>query len=204
MGTFLFPLLKGCFTGAGLIVAIGAQNAFVLKQGLMKNQVFATALFCAIVDALLIALGVGGLGAIFTSNIMLLSLAKWGGAAFLFWYGFKAFRSCFKSSQGLEIAKGPDRPSLKESLLILAGVSFLNPHVYLDTVVLLGSIGAQFEGSQRPFFAMGAMFASMAWFFGLCYGARLLAPFFENQKSWKILDFCIGSIMWAIAASLLL
>lgn len=196
-----YPLLQGCITGAGLIIAIGAQNAFVLKQGLLKNQVFVTALFCALADALLIALGVGGVGRILASNYELLFIAKWGGAAFLLWYGYRSFRSVFRS-KNLK-ASGSDTPNLKETLLTLAALTFLNPHVYLDTVVLLGSIGAQFPSDERPFFAIGAMIASFVWFFGLCYGARLLAPLFEKPVAWKILDFGVGCVMWAIAISLL-
>ncbi len=202
MGAFYLPLLKGCLTGAGLIIAIGAQNAFVLKQGLMKNRVFLTALFCALVDILLIALGAMGLGAFITSHTALLAVAKWGGAGFLFWYGLRSFRSVF-SNQTLECVGEMRPPSLKETIVTLAAISFLNPHVYLDTVVLLGTIGAQFEASQRPLFAYGAMLASLFWFFGLCYGARLLRPFFENPKSWKLLEFAIGCIMWFIAITLL-
>jgi L-lysine exporter family protein LysE/ArgO len=198
------PVLKGCFTTAGLIIAIGAQNAFVLKQGLMRNQVFATALFCSVADALLILLGVGGFGALMTSNQFLLFIAKWGGASFLFWYGFKAFRSIFHAqSLDAQDAKGPFRPTLKETAVTLTAVTFLNPHVYLDTVVLLGSIGSQYETQERPLFALGAILASLFWFFGLCYGARLLAPVFKKQVSWKVLDFFVGCTMWYIAFSLL-
>ena len=204
MASVSFPLIDGFLTGAGLIVAIGAQNAFVLKQGLKKNHVFATALFCAVADALLIALGVGGLGEILTSNRVLLAIAKWGGAAFLYWYGFRAFRSMFRSeSLQAQSAHEPASHSLKKTFLTLAALTFLNPHVYLDTVVLLGSIGAQFEGGERPFFALGAMLASLTWFFGLCYGAQFLAPFLKNKNSWKAIDLIVGCIMWAIASSLL-
>jgi L-lysine exporter family protein LysE/ArgO len=203
MSSLLFPILKGCLTGGSLIVAIGAQNAFVLKQGLMRNQVFATALFCVVVDGCLIALGVGGLGEIFTMNQVFLTLAKWAGALFLTWYGYRSFRSVFQPKT-LTVDLDLERPSLKKSLAILAAVSFLNPHVYLDTVVLLGSIGSQFEREQRPLFATGAILASCIWFFGLCFGARFLAPFFQKQTSWKVLDGAIGCLMWALAASLLL
>jgi L-lysine exporter family protein LysE/ArgO len=197
MENFYLPLLKGFFTGAGLIIAIGAQNAFVLKQGLKKNHVFATALFCSVADALLIGLGVGGLGEVLTSSPTLLFVAKWGGAAFLFWYGFRAFRSIFrKESLQAQNVHEPSSHSLKKLLL--------NPHVYLDTVVLLGSIGSQFEASMRPFFAIGAIIASFIWFFTLCYGSRLLAPLLKNQNSWKVIDFFVGCVMWWIAISLLL
>jgi L-lysine exporter family protein LysE/ArgO len=205
MENYHIPLLQGCVTSAGLIIAIGAQNAFVIKQGLMKNQVFITALFCALVDSSLIAVGVGGLGEFLTSNQILLQISNWGGAAFLFWYGFRAFRSSFRS-QNLTFGNLNDleKPSLKETLITLSIICFLNPHVYLDTVVLLGSIGSQLTPLERPFFAVGAMISSFIWFFGVCYGARLLAPIFEKPIAWKILDFIIGCIMWGIGLSLLL
>lgn len=202
--SYFFPFLEGCGTGAGLIIAIGAQNAFVLKQGILKNQVFATALFCAVTDAFLISIGVAGFGELLSLNPILLLVAKWGGAAFLFYYGIRSFRSVF-SDHTLKInKKGPGHPSLKESILVLCALSFLNPHVYLDTVVLLGTIGAQFEGMNRLFFTLGAISASFIWFFGMCYGARYLAPLFGKPSSWKILDFLIGCIMWGIAISLVL
>jgi L-lysine exporter family protein LysE/ArgO len=197
------PFLEGCGTGAGLIIAIGAQNAFVLKQGILKNHVFATAFLCSLIDATLISLGVGGFGALLTSNVLLLSLARWGGAAFLIYYGFRSFRAVFKS-ESLRLDGGRERPDLKMTLITVLALSLLNPHVYLDTVVLLGSIGAQFPVSERPFFALGAIFASFLWFFTVGYGARYLAPLFQKPLAWKILDFLIGCIMWAIALSLLL
>jgi L-lysine exporter family protein LysE/ArgO len=200
MKGFLGPLIEGFLTSGGLIVAIGAQNAFVLRQGLMKHQVFLTALFCFVSDSCLILLGVGGFGSLVTSSPILLQMAKWGGTLFLFWYGLRSFRSVFKN-QSVDLMKPgrPLKPSLKEAFMILLAVSFLNPHVYLDTVVLIGSIGAQFGAHERPYFALGAVSSSCIWFFGLCYGARVLAPVFENPKAWKVLDFLIGCIMWSIA-----
>lgn len=196
------PFLEGCGTGAGLIIAIGAQNAFVLKQGLLKNHVFATAIVCSVIDAALIAVGVGGFGAILTSNLLLLSAARWGGAAFLFYYGFRSFRAVFKA-ESLRLDGSRDRPDLKMTLVTVLALSLLNPHVYLDTVVLLGSIGAQFPASERLFFALGAMLSSFIWFFTVGYGARYLAPLFQKPVAWKVLDFLIGCIMWGIALSLL-
>lgn len=203
MDAIYLPFLKGFFTGAGLIIAIGAQNAFVLKQGLTKNHVFAIALFCTLSDALLIALGVSGLGVLLTSNQVLLIIAKWGGAAFLFWYGFRSFRSMFHS-ESLRTQHASASHSLKKILLTLAALTFFNPHVYLDTVVLLGTLGAQFEKVPRSFFALGAIVASTVWFFALSYGARLLAPLLRSQRSWKVIDCLIGCIMWTIALSLLI
>lgn len=202
MEQFHLSLLKGCITGAGLIIAIGAQNAFVLKQGLLQNQVFITAAFCAFVDAFLIALGVGGVGGVLASNQILLSVAKWGGALFLFWYGFKSFKACF-SKRSMSVNDTFDKPDLKETLLTLSALTFLNPHVYLDTVILLGSIGAQLPAWDRLFFAIGAMLASLLWFFGLCYGARFLAPLFKSAYAWKCLDAFVAIIMWITAIALL-
>jgi L-lysine exporter family protein LysE/ArgO len=201
-GFCITSYLEGCATGAGLIIAIGAQNAFVLKQGILKNHVFVTALICSLIDAILISIGVGGFGALLATNVLLLSLAKWGGAAFLIYYGFRSFRAVFKS-ESLHLEKGPERPDLKVTILTAFVLSLLNPHVYLDTVILLGSIGAQFPGSQRLFFALGAMTASFVWFFVVGYGARYLAPLFQKPLAWKILDFLIGCVMWTIAFSLL-
>lgn len=197
------PFIEGCGTGAGLIIAIGAQNAFVLKQGILKNHILITVLVCSIIDALLICVGVGGFGAILTSNLLLLTIARWGGAAFLIYYGFRSFRAVFKS-ESLKLESGQKRPDLKTTLGTVLALSLLNPHVYLDTVVLLGSIGAQFPPSERLFFALGAMLASFIWFFGLGYGAAYLAPLFKKPIAWKILDFLIGCVMWAIALSLIL
>lgn len=200
---FLTPFLEGCGTGAGLIIAIGAQNAFVLKQGIQKNYVFITVLICSIIDAFLISVGVGGLGVILTSNMLLLTFARWGGALFLTYYGFRSFRSVFKS-ESLKLESSPERPTLKVTIVTVLALSLLNPHVYLDTVVLLGTIGAQFSLSERYFFALGAILASFVWFFSLGYGAAYLAPLFRKPLAWKILDFFIGCVMWVIALSLIL
>lgn len=196
------PFLEGFGTSAGLIVAIGAQNAFVLRQGILKNHVLVIVLTCALIDALLIGLGIGGFGTVVTSNPILLSIARWGGAAFLLYYGYRSFRAIGKT-ESLSLDASPTSPSLKETLFTIFAVSFLNPHVYLDTVVLVGSIGAQFPTSTRPFFTLGAISASFIWFFSLGFGARYLAPLFQKPVAWKILDFLIGCIMWAIAATLI-
>jgi L-lysine exporter family protein LysE/ArgO len=199
----LRALLEGFLTGAALIIAIGAQNAFVFKQGLKKDHLFTTALFCTLADGLLISIGVGGLGEIFTSNRYLLLVAKWGGALFLFWYGLRSFRAIsLAESLRVNDVNRSSAQSIRKLLLTLAALSFLNPHVYLDTVVLLGTIGSQFDLSQRPFFAFGAIFASASWFFGLCYGSRLLAPFLKSPRAWQVIDLCIGCIMWGISFSL--
>lgn len=200
----LIPFLKGCGTGAGLIIAIGPQNAFVLKQGLLKNNVFLTAFLCALGDTLLISLGVGGFGAFLSQNAILLQGAKWGGALFLFFYGAKAFREVFLTTGLKSSLKDMHRPGMKETCLMVFALTFLNPHAYLDAVVLLGGISSQFMHQGRLFFGMGAILASFIWFFCVCYGARYLAPWFQKPLAWKILDFMIGCIMWMIAVSLIL
>lgn len=193
--------IEGFATGAGLIVAIGAQNAFVLKQGLLRRHLLIVAFFCAVSDALLITLGVGGFGTILAQNATLILVAKWGGAAFLLWYGFKAFRSVFKS-EALSVDLDGQEISLKATLVSLAMFTFLNPHVYLDTCVLLGTISSQFSNIGRFYFGLGAVVASFVWFFSLTFGAQLLLPLFQKPISWKILDFLIGCIMWTIAVLL--
>lgn len=192
--------VQGLGLGAGLIVAIGAQNAFVLRQGLGKQQVFVTALVCALCDAALITLGVAGFGALVSRTPTLTTIAAWGGAAFLFVYGLRAFFSALKP-RGLEAQNGTAL-SKKEAVMTTLAVSLLNPHVYLDTVVLLGSIGAQFTGPARVLFGFGAVTASSVWFFSLAYGATRLGPLFRRPLAWRVLDVLIGVVMWGIAASL--
>jgi L-lysine exporter family protein LysE/ArgO len=197
---FIMPFLQGMGTGAGLIIAIGAQNAFLLSQGIRGNYSLQIALLCSMCDAILITLGVSGLGTLVANNPDLARIAGWGGAAFLFWYGLGSLRSAF-SGKALDLMQ-EQKKSLRAVLLATLGVTFLNPQTYLDTIVLLGAIGGQFEGHGRFVFGAGAITASLMWFFTLCFGARLLAPYFQSAKAWKVLDLCTCAIMWAIAASL--
>lgn len=197
-----YAYLNGLLTGASLLIAIGAQNAFVIKQGLMKNHVFVTALYCAIADALLITLGVIGLGPFLTSNWVLMYIAGYGGAAFLFWYGYRAFKAAFQNEK-LKIDLSSEAPSFKKTLILVSVFTLLNPNVYLDTVILIGSISTQFCSTERFYYAFGAITSSFLWFFTIGYGARLLTPLFENPKAWKVLDFLIGCIMWTIGISLI-
>ncbi len=197
------PLLKGLGFGAGLIVAIGSQNAFVLRQGLKREHVLIVALVSSLGDVLLILLGTLGLGTVFSSSPLLIRLATWGGALFLLWYGFRSFRSAFKI-QTLELSGERKPSSLRTTLLATLAFSLLNPHVYLDTVVLIGSVAAQESLEGRALFALGASIASIIWFFGLAYGASHLTPLFGNPRAWQILDLLVGITMWTIALSLLL
>ena len=191
---------QGFALGAGLIIAIGAQNASVLRQGLRKQQVFLTALVCTLCDAALITLGVAGFGSVVARNPALTAVAAWGGAIFLFIYGLRAFWSAL-NPRGLEAQAGETR-SRREAVLTTLAVSLLNPHVYLDTMVLLGGIGGQFAGSARTAFSLGAVTASSLWFFSLAYGAARLGPLFHRPRAGRTLDALIGVVMWSIAASL--
>ena len=192
---------QGMALGASLIIAIGAQNAFVLSQGVRKQHTFIIPLICSIIDAVLISAGVLGVGALLSSSEVLTDAASIGGAAFLLWYGFRSFRASFSKETMEEDRSGPK--DLRAAVLFTLAVSLLNPHVYLDTMVLIGSISVQFEEAARPWFALGAMSASFIWFFSLSLGGRLLAPVFRNPKAWKVLDIGIGIIMWVIAFSLI-
>jgi len=198
--------LAGLALSAGLIVAIGAQNAHVLRQGLKREYVFLVATICSTTDILLISLGTLGFGTLIASFPMLTSLAAWAGAGFLLFYGFLAFRSA-SQTQSLQVEMQPagqiSSRGTKAVILFTLAVSLLNPHVYLDTIVLIGGIAAQYPAAQRIFFALGAGSASVIWFFGLAYGARLLAPLFRKPLAWRILDILIGLIMWSIAVSLI-
>lgn len=192
--------LAGFSLGLSLIVAIGSQNAFVLKQGLKKQHVLVVCAVCAISDALLIACGVAGFGAIVKQFPEIETLSRYGGAIFLGIYALLSFRSAFMTSHALEEGADSKGSAMKAVLTCLA-FTWLNPHVYLDTVVLLGSISTQYSPHQFMFGA-GAVTGSFVFFFSLGYGARFLAPLFRNPKAWKVLEFLIGVIMVAIAVSL--
>jgi L-lysine exporter family protein LysE/ArgO len=202
-GISLISLLQGFGLGAGLIIAIGAQNAFVLRQGLKRQHLFMTASISTLCDAILILLGVGGLGTVIANVPALTVIATWGGAVFLLFFGLRSFRSAVVKS-ALDTGKASAQPvSPGGAILAVLAFSLLNPHVYLDTVVLVGSVGAHYHANERVTFALGAILASCTWFFGLTYGAGWLAPLFRRPQAWRILDIAVGCIMWAIAASLI-
>ncbi|MEY3561879.1 MAG: hypothetical protein RL068_1031 [Actinomycetota bacterium] len=195
----MLALVTGLFTGLSLIIAIGAQNAYVLKLGLKRQHVLAAVLFCAVSDALLIFAGIAGLGAVIQQLPILLEVFRYAGSAYLVWFGVQALRRAF-NPQMLE-AQG-DAGSLWKTLGTMAALTWLNPHVYLDTVILLGSIGNQFAPEQW-WFAIGAALGSFVWFFGLGFGARLLSRFVSSPKFWRYLDGFIALVMFTIAATLL-
>ena len=191
----------GFTLGLSLILAIGSQNAFVLKQGLKNQYVLVICLVCALSDAILIGFGVAGFGAIVQRFPEIEQVARYGGALFLATYALLSFKSALTTNHALGSnieAKG----SVWKAVLMCLAFTWLNPHVYLDTVVLLGSISTQYQGEQLQF-ALGAMCASFIFFFTLGYGARFLAPWFSRPKAWKVLDFLVGVMMSAIAISLL-
>ncbi|GAA0786964.1 LysE/ArgO family amino acid transporter [Marinobacterium sediminicola] len=192
---------KGLATSAGLIMAIGAQNAFVLTQSLRREFHWPIALLCMFFDAVLMTAGVIGLGVAFTQSPLLLEIARWGGALFLFWFGIQAAKRALGSHS---LSTGDSSVgSLKRALLTTAAVTLLNPHAYIDTIVLIGGIGGQYEPDLRVWFAVGAITFSVIWFSSLCIGARWLAPLFSKPLAWRVLDGLICLMMWSIALSLL-
>jgi L-lysine exporter family protein LysE/ArgO len=195
--------LNGFTLFAGLIVAIGAQNAYVLRQGLKREHVFATASVCFLCDATLIIIGTIGFGTLSSNIPELANIALWAGVVFLFFYGLYSFKSAFAPA-AIDINELEIQPtSLWSTVLTTLALSLLNPHVYLDTVVLVGGLAAQYTVSERIFFALGAILASFIWFFALGYGAVWLTPFFQRPSAWRILDIIIGCIMWFIAVLLI-
>lgn len=196
-------IIQGFFVSFGLIVAIGAQNAYVLKQGLLKQHIFWVCLVCFLCDFTLLSLGVLGLGSLISqSNLATLGLAIFG-AVFLLWYGFRSFRSAYQGGANLSVDGTHSQTTLKQTIATTLALTLLNPHVYLDTLVLVGSIASPLTTAEKYQFLIGAVLASALWFFGLGFGARLLIPLFAKPNTWRILDAIIGVIMWAIAFSLI-
>ena len=188
--------LAGFLTGLSLIVAIGAQNAYVLRLGLARNHVGVAVVICAGADALLIAIGVGGLGAIVQTHGDVLTAIALLGGAYLLWFAFRSFRSALHPDVLLPSQQEPQ--AVAAVALAVLGLTFLNPHVYLDTILLVGTIGASF-GADRWWFALGAAIASVVWFSGLGFGARLLSPLMARPVTWRVLDAAIGVVMLTIA-----
>ena len=192
----------GFLLGASLIIAIGSQNAFVLRQGLRGEHVLLICFTCALSDALLITAGVYGFGELVEHSPWIGPVARYGGAAFLMGYAVLAFRSAWRGAGALEAAERA-APSWKLALATCLALTWLNPHVYLDTLVLLGAASVKYQ-VHRASFAIGAVCASFLFFFSLGYGARLLQPLFARPRAWRVLDVLIGLVMLSIAASLVL
>lgn len=193
-------LLTGFATGLSLIVAIGAQNAFVLRQGLRREHVLPVAALCATADALLVTAGVAGVGTLVESAPLVVDVLRWGGVAFLLAYAALALRRALRPGALVVEDRAPSR--LLPVLGTAAALTFLNPHVYLDTVLLLGSIAAQHGPDGRWVFAAGAVIASVVWFFGFGLGARRLAPLFTRPAAWRVVDLLVAAVMVAVAVGL--
>ncbi|MEG8222489.1 LysE/ArgO family amino acid transporter [Sphingomonas sp. HH69] len=202
MTNMFAPFLSGFLLSAALIMAIGAQNLFVLRQGLKREHVGPVVLFCGGADALLIAAGVAGVGAFLAAIPQLTLFLTIGGAAFLGWYGFKALRRM--AAPEIMAVDSNGSISLGGAIAATAGFTFLNPHVYLDTVLLMGAAGSAQPAALRPIFVAGAVSASFTWFAALGYGARLLVPLFARPTAWRVLDAIVGITMLSLAASLLM
>jgi L-lysine exporter family protein LysE/ArgO len=195
--------ISGLGFGLSLIVAIGAQNAFVLRQGLRGQHVLAVVAVCTVSDIVLIAAGVGGLGVMIQSAPVLLTVIRYAGAAFLFGYGILAARRALASSSLTADSSGATM-ALGATVLTCLALTWLNPHVYLDTVLLLGSFASTYTSPERWFLGAGAMVASTIWFTSLGYGARKLGPLFARPIAWRVLDSMIAVVMFGLALGLLL
>jgi L-lysine exporter family protein LysE/ArgO len=192
----------GFAVSATLIVAIGAQNAFVLRQGLRREHVLLIVAFCALADLLLISAGVAGVSSALGQAPRLTFFLTAAGSIFLAWYGFRALARA-RSASSMDVAEGSRYLTIRNAVAQVAGFTFLNPHVYLDTVLLIGSIGARQPTDARFWFVGGAAAASGAWFSTLGFGARLLRPIFRTPRAWQVLDTIIGVTMLVLAGSLL-
>ena len=204
----MIPFLEGIALGASLIIAIGPQNAFVIQQGILRQHVFLVAFVCTFVDVVLIIVGAAGFGTLIAIIPSLKTYFLWGGILFLMGYGTLSLISSFKYP-GDEGSLGKNESGFstknrKSIIITAAGFSLLNPHVYLDTVILLGGLAAQYEIPERNHFAFGAIMASVVWFYGIGYGATLVAPWFESSKGKRILDLVIAMIMFVLAFVLML
>lgn len=195
----MIALIPGFLTGLSLIVAIGAQNAFVIRQGLLRSHVLLVVAVCSLSDALLIFLGTGGLGEIVKANEGLLTFIRWFGVIYLTWFGIRSLRSAFKENQLL--ASGAAERSWKKILVTVLALTYLNPHVYLDTVIFVGSIANQFK-EDRWFFAIGASIASFIWFTSIGFGAQAASKVMSKPIFWRIFDTFVAIVMFSIAFTL--
>lgn len=201
---FVSVFVMGAVISGGLIIAIGSQNAFLLKTGLTNNHPFAAATVCFVGDILLIGAGVFGVGALFSIESIWGRMLSLAGAIFLIWYGTNALKAAIKGESRLSIDESESkRTSLKSALLMAFAMTFLNPHVYIDTVVLVGGVTAGLEQAYRPWFVAGALCASATWFYTLVFVAKKLASKLNKPKTWRIINALISAVMFLIAGRLL-
>jgi len=195
------PALTGFATGTAFIVAFGPQNTFLLRQGLARSHVFWLCLFCSLSDLILIVAGVAGFGVMVQSFPALPLIMTLGGAGFLFAYGIMRFRAAYRNAYEVELSGAP--VGLWAALAACAAFTWLNPHVYLDTLIVMGAISTEYSGlTAKAAFATGAALASFLFFFGLGYGARFLAPVMRSARAWQVLDVTIGILMCGLAIKL--
>lgn len=194
--------LQGLGLGASLIMAIGAQNAHVLRTAVRGQHVAATVAACIVIDVVLIALGMSGLGALIEASPALLAVARYGGAAFLLWYGLRCWKSSLRGGAAIALDAGNRAQTLGAALATVIALSLLNPHVYLDTVVLLGAVGSSLAEGSRGSFALGAMSASVLWFTALGLGARRCAPLLARPTVWRVIEALTGTMMLVLAVML--
>ncbi|WP_421220197.1 L-lysine exporter [Aeromonas jandaei] len=193
--------LQGFTLGLAMIIPIGAQNAFVLSRGIHRNHHLLTATLCSFCDLILIGIGVFGGATVLSASPIGMALLTWGGVLFLSWFGVRSLRSVWRDSQ-IGLADSPQQMGAKSVLAMTLGVTLLNPHVYLDTLMLLGSVGSQVTESLRPAFAAGAMLASLVWFYSLALGAAALAPWLAKGRVQQGIDLLVGIIMLILALQL--
>ncbi|MDH2923995.1 L-lysine exporter family protein LysE/ArgO [Nicoletella semolina] len=198
MATFF----QGFIVSFGLIVSIGAQNAFILKQAILKQHIFWVVFICFACDIILMGVGVLGLGTLLSQSSLATLLLSLCGAIFLLAYGSRSFISAYRGNYELMSVEKNKQTSLKKTILITFAITLLNPHVYIDTIVIVGGIGSTLSFDQKVFFLLGALACSFTWFFGLGYGAGFLTPYFKKKRTWQILDILTGFFMYFIAGSL--
>lgn len=198
-------IMRGALISASLIIAIGAQNLFVLKQGLLKNHIFFVSAICFICDFTLMSIGILGVGSFISANPLITNILAILGAIFLIWYGYNAFKSALKGTSSMQVESQDNKNNnLMKVVLATLAVTLLNPHVYLDTVVIVGGIAGTLNSEQKMAFLIGAVCVSFLWFFGIGYGARLLTPLFKQKRMWVILDCIVGLVMFYIAYRLII
>ena len=194
---------KGFLVSGGLIMAIGAQNAFVLKQGLLKQHIGSIIVICFLCDVLLMSAGVLGLGYVLERVPSLSKILAVLGATFLLWYGFNSLKSAWRGTSHLAVQDTSQQKTRHQLMAMALAITLLNPHVYLDTVVIIGGVGGTLSSVEKPWFLFGSLVASIVWFTSLGYGSRLLTPLFAKPRTWQWLDAGIGIMMWWIALELI-
>ncbi|MGS2721712.1 LysE/ArgO family amino acid transporter [Paraglaciecola aestuariivivens] len=198
--------IQGILISGGLIVAIGAQNAYLLRQGLLGQKVYYACAVCFLCDSVLISLGILGVGTVLQATPLLLNILASTGAIFLYWYGLNSFVRAYQGNSHLDIQQNAqnNQQSVMKLVMTTLAITLLNPHVYLDTLVIIGGIGGTLGPEQKQWFLAGSILASFIWFFGLGYASKKLIPLFASNKTWVILDTVIGIIMCWIGTGLAL